>query len=200
MMVVVEIHWEQRHTERLRAVSVGWDGAEVGAPCFPPDWEPEPDDIHLLRIAAEFGECPLGTYAYRRPPKDHEYSFFVEQLPDETDFEFTAQHRRLLEQMSWEVSDPYSDEDIPGADPKRPYGDFTFYQLEMALHLQLIPAQKPADHDPMTPEIVDAMTALHGQMQPALQVFLDRFEIAEGRVFTGEDWGGWVTASAGAAD
>ena len=187
---------------------VGWDGAEVGAPCFPPDWEPERGDIHLLRIAAAYGELADGTYPYRRPPSDHEYSFFVDELPDECEFAFTAQHRRLLERMSFEISDPYLDEDIPGADPKRPYGDFTFYQLEMALHLGLIPAQKPAasvspvaslaPDDPMTPEVVDAMTALHFQMQPALQVFLERFEIPAGRVFTGEDWGGWTTASAGA--
>jgi hypothetical protein len=190
----VEIRWENRHTERLRAVRVGWDGTEVGAPCFPPDWESEDDDVHLLRIAAEYGDCPAGVYPYRRPPEDHEYSPFVEELPDECEFVFTPQHRTLLTKMSFELSDPYLDEEIPGADPKRPYGDFTFYQLEMALHLELIPAQKPDDYDPMTPEIVDAMTALHFQMQPALDVFLQRFEIPEGRVFTGEDWGGWVPA------
>jgi hypothetical protein len=46
----------------------------------------------------------------------------------------------------------------------------------------------------MTPEIIVAMTALHFQTQPALQVFLQHFEIPEGRVFTGEDWGGWNPA------
>jgi len=35
---------------------------------------------------------------------------------------------------------------------------------------------------------------LHFQMQPALQVFLQHFEIPEGGVFTGEDWGGWSPA------
>lgn len=190
----MEIRWNTGHTDRLRTVHVGWDGTEVGAPCFPPDWEPEPDDLHLLRIAAIHGTCPVGTYRYRRPSAEHEYSPFVAQLADETDFEFSDQHRSLLAQMSWELSDPYDDEDIPGADPKRPYGDFTFYQLEMALALGLIPAQKPADHDPMTPEIVQAMTALHFQMQPALQIFLQHFDIPEGRGFRGEDWGGWLPA------
>ena len=193
-MAHVEILWREGHTERLRAVQVGWDGADVGAPCFGPDWKPQPDDVHLLRIAASYGTCPAGTYPYRRPPVDCDYSSYVEQLPDDSAFAFTEQHRRLLRQMNWRVSDPYGDDDVPGADPKRPYGDFTFYQLEMALHLGLIPAQKPADHDPMTPEIVDAMTALHGQMQPALQVFLQHFDVPEGRVFTGEDWGGWTPA------
>lgn len=97
MMGVVEIHWERGHTERLRSVRVGWDGAEVGVPCFGPDWEPEADDIYLLRIAVEFGECPVGTYVFRRPPSDHEYSPYVDGLPDESEFAFTAQHRRLLE-------------------------------------------------------------------------------------------------------
>lgn len=38
------------------------------------------------------------------------------------------------------------------------------------------------------------VTALHFQTQPALQVFLQHFEIPEGRVFTDEDWGGWNPA------
>jgi len=190
-MTHVEIRWQRDHTERLRAVRVGWDGAEVGAPCFPPDWNSEPDDLHLLRIATAHGTCPVASYSYRRLPEHSEYSFFVQALPDEGPFDFTDPHRRLLAMMNWRLSDPYDIDDVPGADPKRPYGDFTFYQLEMALHLGLIPPQKPADYDPMTPEIVDAMTALHGQMQPALQVFLERFEIPDGQVFTGEDWGGW---------
>jgi hypothetical protein len=190
----MEIRWNTSHTERLRAVRVGWDGTEVGAPCFPPDWESEPDDLHLLRIAAAYGACAAGTYRYLRPSGDHEHSPFVAQFVDASDFEFTVQHRTLLEQMSWALSDPYGDEDIPGGDPKRPYGDFTFYQIEMALALGLIPAQKPPDHDPMTSEMVQAMTALHFQMQPALQIFLQHFDIPDGRVFRGEDWGGWLPA------
>lgn len=188
----MEIIWRQQYTERLRTVRVGWDGTESGAPCFPPDWEPRSDDLHLIRIAAAHGACPVGSYTYRRPPADFETSPLVDRLPQESLFEFTDQHRRLLAVMSWELTEPYFDEEIPGVDPKRPYGDFTFYQLEMALHLGLIPAQKPADHDPMTPDIVDAMTEIHGQMQPALQIFLDHFEITEGQVFSGEDWGGWT--------
>ncbi|MDG4667359.1 hypothetical protein [Mycobacterium sp. 236(2023)] len=187
----MEIVWRQRHTDRLREVHVGWDGTEVGAPCFGPDWTPEPNDLHLLRIAAAFGHCPTGRYPYRRPGRDHEYSPYVEQLAEDCTFEFTDQHRRLLAGMSWQLSDPYFDEDIPGADPKRPYGDFTFYQLEMALLLGLIPAQKPADHDPMTPEIIDAMTELHAQMQPALHAFLRHFDIPDNESFRGEEWGGW---------
>lgn len=190
----MNIVWQQQHTERLRTVRVGWDGTEVGAPCFPPDWDPRSEDVHLLRIAAAYGSCPTGHYVYRRPPEEFEFSPYVEQLPQESTFDFTDRHRTLLGAMSWELTEPYVEENIPGADPKRPYGDFTFYQLEMALHLQLIPAQKPADHDPMTPEIIDAMTELHGQMQPALQVFLEHFDVAEGRAFVGEDWGGWTPA------
>lgn len=194
----MEIRWERAHTDRLRTLHVGWDGTEVGAPCFPPDWAPEPDDVHLVRIAAEYGHCAPGVYRYRRPPAEHEYSTFVEALHDESDFAFTERHRKLVAALSWELSDPYFDEELPGVDPKRPYGDFTFYQLEMALALGLIPAQKPADHDPMTPAIVEAMTALHVEMQAAVQVYLEHFDIPEGKVFTGEEWGGWVTASEGA--
>lgn len=187
----MEIVWQQQHTDRLRDVRVGWEGAESGGPCFPPDWadwEPQPDDLHLLRIATEYGTCPVGSYVYRRPPADFEFSPFVEGLPEESTFEFTAEHRALLTVMSWEE---YEDPDVgtPGADPKRPYGHFFYYQVEMAFHLGLLP--KNPDEDDMTPEIEQAMRQLHWQMQPALQVFLEHFEIPEGRVFRGEDWGGW---------
>jgi hypothetical protein len=47
----------------------------------------------------------------------------------------------------------------------------------------------------MTPQIVDAMTDLHFQMQPALQVFLHHFDLADGLVFSGEEWGGWERGS-----
>ncbi|GAT00667.1 hypothetical protein [Mycolicibacterium fortuitum] len=190
----MELQWAPEHTERLRTVRVGWDGTEVGAPCFAPDWETEPGDLDLLRIAAGFGVCTAGEYTYQRPPADHEYSLFVEDLPEFSTFDFTGQHRTLLARMSWELSDPYFDDEVPGCDPKRPYGDFTFYQLEMALHLGLIPPKKPAGEDPMTPELVAAMTALHQRMQPALQVFLHHFVIPDGQRFTGNDWGGWERA------
>lgn len=192
----MRIRWENRHTERLRQARIGWDLTEVGAPCFGPDWETDPDDIHLLRIAAAYGDCPPGAYRYRCPPPDFECSFYVDELAADSVFRFTAEHRTLLTAMSWTLFDPYFDDDLPGADPKRPYGDFTFYQLEMALALGRIPAHKPADHDPMTPEIVEAMTALHFQTQPALQVFLQNFEIPAGRVFAGEEWGGWAPEGA----
>lgn len=177
MMIRVEMHWESAYTHRLRSVRVTWDGTEVGAPCFPPDWNTESSDLDLLRTATSAGVCPVGEYRYVRPSAHDECSLYVETLPEVSTFEFTDQHRILLAQMSWELTDPYFDDEVPGCDPKRPYGDFTFYQLEMALHLGLIPPKKPEGVDPMTPELVEAMTELHQRMQPALQVFLDHFEM-----------------------
>ncbi len=187
----MEMIWDAGKTQRLRTVLVGWDGCEVGAPCFPPEWETAPTDLDLLQLSCSYGVCPAGSYEYRRAPQDHEHSFYVEKLEDVSTFSFTEQHRTLLKNMSWRLSDPYFDEDIPCCDSKRPYGNFTFYQLEMALHLGLIPAEKPEGEDPMTPEIVDAMTELHVQMQPALQVFLQNFEIPDGQKFEGDEWGNW---------
>lgn len=188
--ISMEIEWVSDNSKRLREVQVSWDGCEVGAPCFPPEWETDPTDLGLLQLACSYGACPAGNYEYRRPPTDHGYSFFVEKLEDVSFFSFTEQHRTLLKHMSWEMSEPF-DEEMPGCDAKRPYGDFTFYQLEMALHLGLIPREKPEGEDPMTSEIVDMMTELHHQMQPALQVFLQNFEIPDGQKFTGDEWGNW---------
>jgi hypothetical protein len=189
----VEITWQQHHTDRLRAVRVGWEVGEAGGPCFPPDWsgwEPQPDDLHLLQIATQHGTCPVGGYVYRRPPEDFEFSPFVEGLPEESTFEFTDQHRALLSLINWIE---FEDHEIgtPGADPKRPYGWGTIYQTDVAIYLGLCEEEAEVEDDDLPLEIDLALTQLHWQTQPALQVFLEHFEIPACRAFKGEDLGVW---------
>ena len=79
---------------------------------------------------------------------------------------------------------------VPGFDPKRPYGNFTSYELEMALHLG-IPVEKGADGAAILPaKLRNRMQVLHEDMQAVLQVFVQRAEIAPGR-YVGNGYGHW---------
>lgn len=182
--------WKDQHTAQLRKARVGWDTVESGAPCLDSGDEKL---LKALQIALLFGELTPGGYQYNKP-KDMEHSFFTEELPSQSVFKFTEDHRKLLRHMVIEMSETW-DGEVPGCDPKRPYGDFTAYQIEMALHLGRIPARKPEDHDPMTDEIYQDMTDLHHEMQPALQVFLENFTLASGSEFKGGEYGYWERAT-----
>ncbi|NJM76456.1 MAG: hypothetical protein HC852_12535 [Acaryochloridaceae cyanobacterium RU_4_10] len=81
-------------------------------------------------------------------------------------FDFTEQHKMLLQAASirWHEWDK-EDEGLyptPGIDPKRPYGDRTYYELDMADALRMDYSEKL---DPY-------FQKLHFEMQSALQVFL----------------------------
>jgi hypothetical protein len=81
-------------------------------------------------------------------------------------FDFTEQHKMLLQAASirWHEWDE-EDEGLyptPGIDPKRPYGDRTYYELDMADALGMDYSEKL---DPY-------FQKLHFEMQSALQVFL----------------------------
>ena len=69
-----------------------------------------------------------------------------------------------------------------GADPKRPYGDFTFIEVDMARILGELPpppTDGPAIFEP-TPELARRLQRLHWQMLPTMQVFLERATLAPG--------------------
>lgn len=188
----LKLTWTERHRQLLRSLKVGWDITEVGAPCLGPKEYPK-DCLAALQVAVLYGQLEPGLYNYERPPADHEVSLMVEKLPQRSQFHFTSEHRILLKHMQWEMSDPYFENQVPGCDPKRPYGNFTFYQLEMARHLGRIPQKAPreSDNQGMTPQLVTEMTELHHQMQPALQVFLDHFVLKPGQNFEGDEYGNW---------
>lgn len=115
----------------------------------------------------------------------------------------TEDHLRLLRgiEIRWpseyECGDRLDGGRYPAAaaDPKRPYGDFTFIEVDMARILgELPPApeqlpgslrscppqQGPAVFEP-SPEQALRLQRLHWQMLGAMQVFLERAELAPGR-------------------
>lgn len=76
--------------------------------------------------------------------------------------------------------------EYPGAaaDAKRPYGDFTFIEVDMAAILGELPpvtgGNGPAIFEP-SPELAERLQRLHWQMLVSMQVFVERVALAPGR-------------------
>lgn len=88
-------------------------------------------------------------------------------------FEFREEHAVLLRQSSWrtDMFDPPS-WPLPGVDGKCPYGDCSYFQIDMASHLGM-PYQISSVGEVQTDEVRDAeLESLHWQMLTALQIFL----------------------------
>ncbi|MGK2868600.1 MAG: hypothetical protein ACSLFA_18550 [Mycobacterium sp.] len=66
------------------------------------------------------------------------------------------------------------------ADAKRPYGDYTFIEVDMARILgELPPVSGSAVFEP-GPELADRLQRLHWQMLATMQVFLEHMELVRG--------------------
>jgi hypothetical protein len=129
---------------------------------------------HFLENFLQVAELKIGKYSYPNLLYGQE-AITVDILSDidpsqvkkqVITFDFTEQHRILLQAASirwheWdeEVEGCYP---TPGIDPKRPYGDRTMFELDMADALGITYTE---DLDPY-------FQKLHFEMQPALQVFL----------------------------
>lgn len=104
---------------------------------------------------------------------------------DDGSFEFTEEHGRLIANMRWGAIDAESivEELTPSDDPsvgegiwqspciwfKRPFGDLTYFQLEMAQHLGLAPESGEGE---LSQELENRMNFLYDQLHIALQVFV----------------------------
>ncbi|MGV0805909.1 hypothetical protein [Mycolicibacterium setense] len=100
----------------------------------------------------------------------------------------TADHLQLLRDIDirWpstsDCEDRFAAGEYPAAagDPKRPYGDFTFIEVDMARILGVLP---PADDTGVfepSPELADRLQRLHWQMLVAMQVFAEQADLAPG--------------------
>ncbi|AXK76367.1 hypothetical protein TS71_09610 [Mycolicibacterium neoaurum] len=101
------------------------------------------------------------------------------------------EHLQLLRGIEIRWPSPYECADrlaagrfpAAGADPKRPYGDFTFIEVDMARILGVLPpppSEGPAVFEP-GPELARRLQRLHWQMLSTMQVFLEHAELAPGR-------------------
>ncbi len=158
-------------TKRLKAIY-----AEVG---------------HALQSFMWYGELEPGVYSVPHPlngdwstldRRARDYKKSPE--PKIIEFQFKEAHRRLLDRaiLRWtdwprEYGADYMNP-TPGIDPKRPYGDRTYFEIDMAEILGIPVKDEP--NDPFTPQQAKELVTLHHEMKRALQVFLVKARIQPG--------------------
>lgn len=163
--------------EVLRQGRVFYDLSESGAPIivFQPGTPREIEDA--VQYVLKSGLLEPRVYYYSKPTGAFEHSPLVESLYKMADFEVTDEHIDLLRQLvvySVEI-DEETGETLVLFDSKRPYGDFTYYQAEMARHLGLPTSLNPRGEVVIDRELEKRLTALHGEMQIVLAIFLGEF-------------------------
>ncbi|WP_244136991.1 hypothetical protein [Burkholderia pyrrocinia] len=154
-------------------------------------------DVLAIRTLAELDHLVpefvtvAGTLApgqYDVPLELREAFDFPESGVDESGhFEFRAEHLAVLRATNWMTVDEYSIDDVlgdgdfwpmPYIDGKRPYGDRTYYQFDMA-ELLGDPYQLDAERNLIEDAEKDTrVERLHYETLAALQVFLMHAELA----------------------
>jgi hypothetical protein len=124
----------------------------------------------------EHGKLAPGTYDYPNPLAT--YTFVASTLPDEiaelakeptVHFTFTAQHAALLRGARWQGLFMNS---------KRPYGDMTYFELDMVTLLGEHETKTPDGY--LVPEQEKRLGRLHIETLPALQLYLLQATLAPG--------------------
>jgi len=205
----VPAKFSAQHLSFLRNLRVTWLPVESGAPGLRPflpfgaNRSTRPlgfeligrrDEVMLAKLLVETGQLipafcmhadlAVGTYAV--PADMHDY-FADPQTgvsPDGT-FDFREEHAALLRQSNWRMDmlDPPC-WPLPSVDGKRPYGDCSYFQIDMASHLGK-PYSVSSGGEVQTDEVRDAeFDNLHRQMLAALQVLLVHATISERAPFS----------------
>lgn len=145
---------------------------------------------HALQTLLWYGELAPGVYRVPHPLKGRRS--WLDGLtgdgdpppPETIEIRFEETHRKLLDRahLRW-TNWPEEEADdglvpTPGIDPKRPYGDRTYFTLDMA---EILGMPIRADEgEPMTEEQQKHLVALHHEMKHALQVFVVKAQVAPG--------------------
>lgn len=153
---------------------------------------------YVLMRALRHGALPPGDYRFENITPDdvrHAMAGYAD-LQGDTDLGLNAdgsititdEHLRLLREITvrWppesECEERLAMAQYPAAtcDCKRPYGDCTFIEVDMARILDRLP-QAPADgiFDP-APDLARHLQRLHWQMLPAIQAFVEHAAFAPG--------------------
>lgn len=195
--------------DRARHMSVVWAPIEAGAPMifYGPtpksfdDLENAPqkmsDEEKETRIAAQIlidcGNLKPGTYPIKnfwrniypdaRCPVGADTMAMIEiGNADVIDFKLTPEHLKLLK---------HSNRNLYGFDMKRPYGDMTYYYLDIADALGINVSRDKAGQPEFSEEQFNRFDKLHGEMLFTLQAYLQKATIELG-TFKKEGYADWV--------
>ncbi len=177
----------------IRRMAVAWNPEGTGAPILNPQApygsldraedisnvtgdDEGTDEEHralgeALAVFVANATLKPGRYAYHNPlaklPPDEMLDLFrsgeTGTSPEHITFDVTAEHLALVRQLSvrWDEAN-----DVPGVDPRHPYGGSADATAEVKRILGETSAGDPAD--------------LHREMQPALQILLRHADIGPG--------------------
>ena len=167
----------------FRACRAVWIDCESGAPAIvpagmtPEEYGAEFDDPSSALLARmERLVCAFFLHAAFRPGSYQ----FRKPVAEQDGFTVTPDHIRLLQITSWRTS---------AIDCKRPYGDFTHFEIDMARALGL-PVERSAEgYDEIGPENEARMGDLHRQMLFVLQAYIEHAQLRPGDWFIPYD--GW---------
>ena len=187
------IRWTMGMGSNLSEAEVFWDFTEVGAPLILlPNRGGKVDPQKIIELSFLFAELPPGDYEYQKPESDQfEHHPELEERPEVQVFHFEEKHRKIIRSMS--VRNSYTFEDgkvLVGVDAKRPYGDLTYFEADMAQVLGLPVGRNERNEFQLAPEVEEQMGQLHLEMEIAVQVFLRNASVKPG-TFKELNYGAW---------
>lgn len=205
----------------IRRMVVAWNGTESGAPIIHPDapYGSTDRDGDIANVTGDddgaeeehraLGDA-LAVFLLNAKLKPGRYQYHntlakldsadvfdvfrdeaTGETPEHITFEVTQEHLALLPKLSLEWDDEY---DVPGIDPKRPYGHMTWYSVEMAVHLGEPPEKNADGFAIMSDTLETRLARLHREMQPTLQIFLRYADLGPGSFRQPEGTIDWVPA------
>ena len=187
------IRWTEGMGSNLSEAEVYWDFAEIGAPLILlPNRGGEVDPQKIIELSFLFAELAPGDYEYERPESEEfEHHPDLEEGPEVKVFHFEEKHLKLIRSMSVRHSYTFDDGKVlVGVDAKRPYGDLTYFEADMARVLGLPVGRNERDEFQLTPEVEEQMFQLHLEMEVAVQIFLRNASLEPGS-FKDLKYGAW---------
>lgn len=168
----------QEDIDWFRGSKAEWINCESGAPAIvPPDLSLEQfgealdgGDARALPAFDRFVRVTSALFLYASFAPGH-YGF-LPPFEKRAAFDVTAEHIRLLQHANWRTF---------MIDCKRPYGDFTHYQIDMADILGLPVAKDAMGHAQIGKDAEQRMDALHEDMLYALQAYIRFARLSPGR-------------------
>ena len=175
------------HVAAIRKMHLDWGTAEVGAPCLSPD-APYGDQTTMEMLAELLGDvseqeqvdflislpCAIRDFCQKATLTAGSYDTVDGPVV------VTEDHLKLVPELSWywpnedDMFDVINNGDIggPEVDPKRPYGDMSFYQLD--IHRALgwpIEAKNDDGFIELTEAQIEAGSVLHADMLGVTRAF-----------------------------
>jgi hypothetical protein len=195
----------------VRRLPVMWSPVESGAPAvydlskktLPVPVETYRRAMRAAEILIQLGELAPGRYEYDNPldPEDLATQPFVvhrrvEVKGNRVAVDVTREHLALMRVANTGIIDDGGRDIGVEMDPKRPYGDMTYFELDMATTLGIVAEGPPRKDDPAHLDFSEPQLRrfdeLHEQMEPVLQVFLGHAMLAPGVfVRNPKEYGRW---------